>query len=111
MLRIFHRTFSISAAILATSLLASCSESPSIEGKYGGNDGSTAEFLKDGTAIFITGNRQAVWKWTAYDGNRLKLEPGQGIPGNPSAAVCAYRLEGSTLHVTNCDYSMQLTRL
>lgn len=61
--------------------------------------------------IFIVRGQQAVWTWTAYDSNRLKLEPGQGIPGNPKAAVCAYRLEGSTLLVTGCDYSMQLTRI
>lgn len=80
-----------------------------IEGKYRGLDGSTAEFLSDGTVIFTQG-RQAIWTWTTYDGNRLKLEPGQGIPGNPPAAMCAYRLEGITLHITNCEYAMQLTR-
>lgn len=99
------------AAAIAASLLASCSGGSDIEGKYRGNDGSTAEFLSDGTAIFVIQGRQAVWKWTTYDGNRLKLDPGESGLGMPPAAVCGYRLDGSTLHVTDCDYSMRLTRI
>ncbi|PDT38160.1 hypothetical protein CO671_01820 [Rhizobium sp. M10] len=91
--------------------LASCSGSPGIEGKYTDPNGNTVDLLKDGTAIFVVKGTQAVWKWTTYDDNRLKLEPGPGIPGSPPAAVCNYQLDGSKLRVAGCDYAMQLTRM
>ncbi len=107
------RSFSFRSRVVFTAtfalFLTACSGS-GIEGRYGDPDGSTVEFLKDGTAIFVVRGVQAVWKWTAYDGNRLKLEPGPGIPGSPSSAICDYQLDGSTLRVTGCDYAMQLTR-
>lgn len=101
----------VAAAATITLFLVSCSGSPGIEGKYADPNGNTVDLLKDGTAIFVVRGTQAVWKWTTYDDNRLKLEPGPGIPGSPPAAVCNYQLDGPKLRVTGCDYAMQLTRV
>ncbi|SOC48177.1 hypothetical protein SAMN05892877_14121 [Rhizobium subbaraonis] len=90
-------------------LLAACSGS-GIDGKYRDPKGNTVNFLEDGTAVFVINGTQAIWKWATYDGNRLKLEPGPGVLG-VSAAVCDYKLDGSSLRVTGCDYAMQLTRV
>ena len=91
-------------------VLSSCSGSPGIEGKYRDPKGNTVEFLKDSTAVFVIGGTQVIWKWSTYDGTRLKLEPGPGVLG-VSSALCDYNLDGSMLRVTGCEYAMQLTRL
>jgi hypothetical protein len=82
----------------------------SIEGKYRDPNGNTVEFLGDSTAIIVIGGQQAIWKWSTYDDNRLKLEPGPGVLG-VSSAMCNYQLNGASLRVTGCDYAMQLTRI
>lgn len=99
------------ATALFTLFIASCSGSPGIKGKYADPDGSTVEFLNDGTAIFFIRGVQAIWTWSTFDGNRLKLEPTPGVPGPPPSAVCTYQLDGSMLRVTGCRYTMQLTRM
>ncbi|RWD32042.1 MAG: hypothetical protein EOS22_03305 [Mesorhizobium sp.] len=80
-----------------------------IEGKYRDPNGSTVEFLGDGTAVIVMHGQQAIWKWSSYEGNRLKLEPDSGMIG-VSSAMCDYQLNGSNLRVTGCEYAMQLTR-
>lgn len=102
--------FKVAIAATFALFLASCSGNPGIEGKYTDPNGNTVDFLKDGTAVFVIQGTQAVWNWTTYDGNRLKLEPGAGLIG-PSSAVCDYELDDSNLRVTGCDYAMQLTRM
>jgi hypothetical protein len=91
------------AAATFALLLSSCSGSSGIEG-------NTVEFLKDSTAVFVIGGTQVIWKWSTYDGTRLKLEPGPGVLG-VSSALCDYNLDSSMLRVTGCEYAMQLTRL
>lgn len=82
----------------------------SFEGKYRDPSGNTVEFLGDGTAVIVIHGQQAIWKWSTYAGNRLKLEPDPGMIG-VSSAMCDYQLNGSSLRVTGCEYAMQLTRL
>ncbi|WJR67097.1 hypothetical protein QTA58_23445 [Neorhizobium sp. CSC1952] len=92
--------------------LTACSGSSTIEGKYRADDGagSTAEFMSDGTLIFISGGQQGVWKWAKLDGDCLKLDPGSGLPGTKSA-VCGYSVLANGLRLTNCHLAMTLTRL
>ncbi|MCZ7935733.1 hypothetical protein O9X90_25735 [Agrobacterium leguminum] len=101
----------LAAATLAL-LLSSCSGSPSIEGKYRAEDraGATAEFLSDGTLIFVSGGKQGVWSWTKLNDSRLKLAPGGGLVGT-QPAICTYALSSSELRLANCHLAMTLTRL
>ncbi|UIK04821.1 hypothetical protein [Neorhizobium galegae] len=81
-----------------------------IEGRYSVKDGSTAEFLKDGTLIIVIGGVQALWKWTDYGGGRLKLEPGAGVEG-VRGAICNYDVSTATLLITGCEWAMKLARM
>ncbi|WP_104668776.1 hypothetical protein [Ensifer adhaerens] len=102
---------SLAAAAFAL-LLSSCAPSPTIEGKYKADDGagSSAEFLADGTLIFVSGGQQGVWNWTKLDDDRLKLAPGGGLAGT-KAAICTYALSSAELRLADCHLAMTLTRL
>lgn len=116
------RLAGIAAAVVIAGIVAVVSFGPKIqslsttlkpagvEGRYRDPSGNTVEFLKDGTAVFIINGRQAVWKWSVYDGGKLKLEPGPGLIG-VTAAMCDYQTGNTALRVTGCIYAMQLTRL
>lgn len=100
------------AAATFALLLSSCSSSPGIEGKYRADDnaGSSAEFLGDGTLIFVSGGVQGVWTWTKLDDGRLKLAPGGGLVGT-KPAICTYALSSAELRLADCHLAMTLTRL
>lgn len=91
-------------------LTAACSGNSGIVGKYTSPDGSSADFLGDGTAVFAKQGNQRIWKWSTYDGNRIKLEPASPILG-VEAAMCNYELSTSSLRVTGCEYAMLLNRI
>ncbi|WP_454700899.1 hypothetical protein [Agrobacterium burrii] len=84
---------------------------PSLVGRWADVDGSSVEFLKNGTAIIVIRGTQAIWNWSTFDGNRLKLEPTPGVPGPPPSAVCGFELTATKLNVTDCPYRMRLNRI
>lgn len=92
--------------------IQSCTSETQIEGKYRTNDGygSTAEFLKDGTLIFISGGKQSLWAWQKVGDDRLKLDPGAGLPGT-RPAVCRYVLADTKITLEDCHLKMTLTRI
>lgn len=98
------------AAAFATLTLTSCTNSEGLAGSYSNVHGIWAEFIEDGTAVFTVKGKQTIWKWTAYETNRLKLEPEQGISDDQKAQMCNYLFDGDVLQLTDCDFSISLTR-
>lgn len=80
---------------------------PDLTGSYTHKDGSTAEFLSDGTAVFRSGSSQRIWKYTVYDSGTLKLETATPIMG-VEPAMCNYRRTPDVFEVFGCEYAMLL---
>ncbi|WP_142781074.1 hypothetical protein [Agrobacterium sp. T29] len=76
-------------------------------GNYTHKDGSTVEFLSDGTAIFRKDGSQRMWKYSFTDNGSLKLETAAPVVG-VEPAMCNYRRTPKVFEVFGCQYAMTL---
>lgn len=96
------------AAFLVSNSGDGLNKTPNLTGKYSHKDGTKVEFLSDGTAVFGKDGSQRVWKYTIYDGFRVKLETATPVIG-VEPAMCDYARTPYMFTISGCEYAMELT--